>query len=199
MDRVGDDNLVKFDLPTNLPGDPAGVQIWRSTSPFVLIKTLDDSDADFIDGDYLDVGAPASAKYLVTVYYGLTSALGYSSTGSSGQVPGFDELGAGVSSQDSNGVPLWVWLLVAAIVLVLIVVVIVLILRRRSEAAPRIQEEGYAWEEGGLQDGGEDDKPAAAGPSHQCKCPSCATQFTVKGTKPITTTCPGCGKKGILR
>lgn len=200
VERVGDDNLISFDLPSNLPGDPAGVQIWRSTSPFVLVKTLDDSDADFIDGDYLDVDAPADAKYLVTVYYGLTSALGYSSTGSSDQVPGFDALGAGVSSVGSNGVPLWVWILVAAIVLVLIVVVIVLILRRRNAgAAPRAQEEGYAWDEGGMQDGGEDDKPQDVGPSHQCRCPACKTQFSVNGTKPITTICPGCGKKGILR
>ena len=34
---------------------------------------------------------------------------------------------------------------------------------------------------------------------HYCKCPACATQFTVNGTKPIVTNCPGCGKKGYLR
>lgn len=34
---------------------------------------------------------------------------------------------------------------------------------------------------------------------HYCRCPSCQTQFTVNGPKPIVTNCPGCGKKGYLR
>jgi hypothetical protein len=38
-----------------------------------------------------------------------------------------------------------------------------------------------------------------AGPVYYCRCPACQTQFTVNGTKPIVTNCPGCGKKGYLR
>ncbi len=41
--------------------------------------------------------------------------------------------------------------------------------------------------------------PAPAGPTHHCRCPSCKTQFTVDGPKPIVTNCPGCGRKGFLR
>lgn len=39
----------------------------------------------------------------------------------------------------------------------------------------------------------------ASGEVHYCRCPSCQTQFSVNGPKPIVTNCPGCGKKGYLR
>lgn len=34
---------------------------------------------------------------------------------------------------------------------------------------------------------------------HHLRCPNCTHEFSVSGQKPIVTTCPNCGKKGILR
>ncbi len=206
--RDGDDNRVAFDLPNNLPATPAGVQIWRSTSPFILRTTLLANDPEFTAGAYLDEEAPADAKYLVTIFYGLTKALGFSN-GESDDIPGFAALGDGTGSGDGDGVANWVWYVVAlaAVLIIVLIVFLVVMSRRNKEAEEQPAGEGYAWNEGEAT--GMEPSPEAAvaplapvaqtGDVHHARCPACQTQFTAMGTKPVVTACPGCGKKGVLR
>lgn len=196
--RDGNDNIVSFNLPADLPADPEGVQVWRSTSPFVLVKTIDDQDDEFDDGEFRDVNAPAGAKYLVTVFY--ANGVGFSScvvqadcTGSA--LPyGFAALGDGVGRSNDSGIATWVWVLIGGLALVLVVVIIVLVSRRRPPAEPVA---AYGWNQ--PTEAAAASEPAATGPVNQTSCPSCKTRFSVTGTRPLKATCPNCGKTGILR
>ena len=55
-----------------------------------------------------------------------------------------------------------------------------------------------SWDDG--DDGWADSAPAAApsNEAHELECPSCNHQFTAHGQKPLKTTCPSCGVKGVL-
>jgi hypothetical protein len=103
----------------------------------------------------------------------------------------------------------------AGLFLLVLVLVLVLVARsRRRREAPQ-QPSGVSWGEpmeplpeptGSLAPASFPEPqpdPLAAAPApaqvHYCRCPACQTQFTVNGTKPIVTNCPGCGKKGYLR
>jgi len=197
-------NQVTWTLPASgLPGTVAGVQLWRSNSPYTLVKTFPSTDSGFRSGSYTDVGADAKAttKYLVTMYYGASQALGFftnSTAPTTTAYPGIAAQSAGsTTSTGSHALPTWAIVLIAVGVLFLIVLVAVLIARGRNREG-QAAAQGYAWQETTEQKAaeGEWQPPAEV---HQARCPSCGTSFTATGTKPIVTVCPGCGKKGILR
>lgn len=97
------------------------------------------------------------------------------------------------------------------LLVLLLVVVLVMRSRRQREATPPPGQVSWGDEAAPEPVGAPSpaafpeptpDPLAAAEPPgqvHYCRCPACQTQFTVTGTKPIVTNCPGCGKKGYLR
>lgn len=200
--REGDVNIVSWDLPASTPATVLGVQVWRSNSPYSLLKTIPATDNAFDDGTFRDTtsGALASSKYLVTMYYGATSALGLFTSSNAPDTADYP----GTASTDSSGgsggssLPTWAIVLIALGILFLVVLVAVLIARGRNREGSQGAAQGYAWQEEGEAKAaeGEWQPPAEV---HQARCPACATSFTATGQKPIVTVCPGCGKKGILR
>lgn len=203
--RDGDANVITWELPTsNLPGAVQGVQIWRSNSPYSLVRTLPSGSTDFVAKEFRDTGAQAkeTTKYLVTMYYGATSALGLftsSSAPDTADYPGTASVdGSGGDGSGSGTLPTWAIVLIALGILFLVVLVAVLIARGRNRDGQQAAAQGYAWQEEGEAKAaeGEWQPPAEV---HQARCPACATSFTATGQKPIVTVCPGCGKKGILR
>lgn len=188
--RDGGDNLVAFTLPLNLPAVPQGVQIWRSNSPFVLVQTLDRTSTNFQSRSYLDAGAPLASKYLVTVFY----AGGQGKASSPTDVPGFDQLGPGVSSKDATNAQLTLigYVLVGILALFLVALLVVLVVRGRR---PPAEPAGAAL------------APPAEGTSassddslrHSVNCPNCGSIFEAIGPKPLRMECPTCGKAGVLR
>jgi hypothetical protein len=197
-------NTVKFTLPaTGLPGTVLGVQVWRSNSPYALVATLPNSDPDFKDGSYDDVSSEAkdTTKYLVTMYYGATSAFGLftqSTAPDTAQYPGASAAGSSGGGGGGGGLPSWAIVLIVVGILFLVVLVAILIARGRNRDTQAAATQGYAWQETTEAKAAEDEwQPPAE--VHQARCPSCGTSFTAAGTKPIVTVCPGCGKKGILR
>jgi hypothetical protein len=199
--REGDSNVIEFELPTSgLPATVQGVQIWRSNSPYTLVATLPSSDPAFRDGRYTDTGSEAreTTRYLVTMYYGPTAALGQFTQANAPDTAQY----RGTSSQDSGGdgggLPAWAIVLIVVGILFLVVLVAILIARGRNRDAQGGAAQGYAWQETTEAEAAKDEwQPPAE--VHQARCPSCGTSFTAAGTKPIVTVCPGCGKKGILR
>ena len=199
-------NTVKFELPTSgLPATVLGVQVWRSNSPYTLVATLPNTDQDFKDGSYDDVSANAkdTTKYLVTMYYGATSAFGLFTQSTAPDTAQYKGTSAADSSSGGGGggLPSWAIVLIIVGILFLVVLVAVLIARGRNREAQGAAAQGYAWQETAETTEakaaeGEWQPPAEV---HQARCPSCGTSFTAAGTKPIVTVCPGCGKKGILR
>jgi hypothetical protein len=185
--RDGASNVLEWVLPTsNLPAAVQGVQVWRSNSPYTLVTTLPVTSSEFADARFVDRAAEAlaSSKYLVTMYYGSTEALGLFTSASAPDTAVYP----GTSSEDGaddDGLPLWAILLIVAGVLLLIVLVVVLVARGQRSRTETVSESEAA--------------PADGADVHQARCPACATSFTATGTKPIVTVCPGCGKKGILR
>lgn len=163
--RSGANNVISWTGPPTTPETLAGFQIWRSTSPFVLVADVPAGSAAFTSRSYTDPNAPANARYLVTAYYAKTQAAGYSTTGSTSDIAGFDALGAGSASPSSNtgsdtngpgggggsdGVSPWVWLAVAiAAALLIALVVLAIVLPRRREAA---DEEAVAESDSGQSD-----------------------------------------------
>jgi preprotein translocase subunit SecG len=206
--HVGDDNVITWTVPGNLPGVPAGVQIWRSLSPFVLAKTLTATDTAFLTHSYTDVGQPETAKYLVTYFYSVNAAGGFS-TGDPSEIPGFAALGSGTSAvspaaTSDNGLSTTAWILIVLgilVVLALIVVVILLVNRKKKgdQEEATAANEGWATEEPAAEAAPEA-APVDVGPEvHTLRCPACSTEFQATGAKPITTSCPSCGRRGVLR
>lgn len=212
----GDQAVIEFDVPTsNLPADPLGAQVWRSNSPYTLVETLPATTDEFEDGRFVDdsAGASATSKYLVTLYYGATEALGFfdqDSAPDTAVYPGTSSLDTDASEGGGDsGLPTWAWVLIVLGLLFLIVLVVILIARGRKGdgGAPPAAGQGYAWEQTTEEQAADAEwdraAPAAeavpAGTTHHMKCPACATTFTAQGTKPIVTVCPGCGRKGVLR
>lgn len=74
--RIDGINTITWDLPAEPPAPIKGVQVWRSNSPYVLLATLPVGTPGFTEGAYEDAGAPASSRYLVTMYYGPTASDG---------------------------------------------------------------------------------------------------------------------------
>mgnify|MGYP001619396021 CR=1 FL=1 len=102
----------------------------------------------------------------------------------------------------------------AGLFLLVLILVLVLVMRSRRQGEAPPPSPDVSWgdpteprPEPGASDAAAFPEPAPESLSppatpaqvHYCRCPACQTQFTVNGTKPIVTNCPGCGKKGYLR
>src|SRR5205085_6585131 len=131
--RTGSSNVVAWTLPTTgLPGTVAGVQIWRSNSPYTLVQTLNAGSSGFRSGSFTDTGSEAkpATDYLVTMFYGPTEALGLFTASTAPDTAVY----TGSSSQDSaktssTHLPNWAIVLIVIGVLFLIVLVAILVAR----------------------------------------------------------------------
>jgi hypothetical protein len=188
-----------------------GVQVWASNSPYALVETFPADSAEFKSGEFThtpDDTPPAQAdtKYLVTMYYGNSEALGLytaSTAPDTAVYPGTSSQDTANANNGNDRLPTWAIVLILLGILFLVVLVAILIARGRNrEDAPAAgTTQAYAWEET-TEAKAADAEWEGAGPAgevHQARCPACATSFTATGQKPIVTVCPGCGKKGILR
>ena len=168
-------NLVTWSLPQGQPAVVAGVQIWRSESPYALAADLDADSEEFQKGEYFDEGASADALYLVTLYY--VGGFGKASDSAGAGIPGFSEMeGRAVQTADAAEKGFfqkliddyWLWLLIGLGALVLILVTVLAVLMRprskakEDEAWDEAAEEGMAWPEAepGHEAGADDGWPA---------------------------------------
>lgn len=205
--RTADGNRIAVQLPTTgLPGSIAGIQFWASNSPYALLQTCAAGTECFTSRSYTHSGdgAEADTRYLATMYFGASEALGLFTASSAPDTAAYPGTAADGGDDGPGGgfgdLPTWAIVLIVLGVLFLIVLVVILVARGRGQQQEQAPAPGSAWE-------GQDEAKAAnaewgagaTGEVHQARCPACATSFTATGTKPIVTVCPGCGKKGILR
>ncbi|HUR64569.1 MAG TPA: IPT/TIG domain-containing protein [Candidatus Thermoplasmatota archaeon] len=200
--RDGSDNVVTFVLPASPPATPAGVQVFRSNSPYVLVSTLAAGSASFTARSFRDVAAPLDSTYKVTLYY--ASGAG-KATSAPSEVPGFDQLG-GVQSaavQQDFYTKLAYGIGIGVLALLVIILVVVLIRRRGRTAAPAYAggDVGYVApaQEGAPAPEAADEGAPADLPVHTINCPVCKATFEAMGEKPLRMKCPNCGREGILR
>ncbi len=197
--RDGSTNVISWTLPTTgLPQAVAGVQVFRSNSPYVLVASFDAGTTAYNAGTYTDSSTQAleTSKYLVTMFFGKTAALGFKDSSNLPDTADFPGTAVGTTSSTSSGLPAYAIALIVAAVVLLAVLVIVLVVRSRR-TAPTV-----AWEDPQQAAGWTNEQavaPEASAETHTLQCPACATQFTATGSKPLTTTCPGCNRTGILR
>ncbi len=154
--REGLSNVITWDLPSDLPADVLGLQLWRSTSPFERVRNIVAGSAAFVAEKYTDSGAAENATYLLTAYFSTQAAGGYSSTDAPGDIPGFDLLGDGVAvtpdqQQDDpvdGGVASWVWVALVLILLVVVALIAWLIIRlsKRPEDEFGVDDDQFAEE-----------------------------------------------------
>lgn len=172
--RQGGDNTITWTIPSGLDPEPEGVQLWRATSPFALLATLEADSAEYQASSYTDEGAPSDARYVVTAFFGDTEALG-KGTDDLDQVPGYEETtdaefaalgaspsqggGGGTPPAGDDGVPTWAWVIIAIGAVFILALIIVLII-----VARRPQDDGYddeAWEDAPAYGWRGDDQAAA--------------------------------------
>jgi hypothetical protein len=157
VQRDGKNNVITWTLPASPPAPIAGVQIWRSTSPYTLVATLDNASDEFKAKRYVDEGAAKNASYRVTLFYTLGGASFGKSNGDPTTIAGFDALNdaRAPTSSGKDGLPGWFWPVIigAALLVLLIIVGLVLLLRNKDEdmdeAAAAGGEAGFAWPEQG--------------------------------------------------
>ena len=210
--RDGDDNVVTWQLPeTDAP--IAGVQVWRSTSPYSLLETLRAGEDAFENRTFRDTGAPATARYIVTVFFGDAEALGFFGQDDTlDDVPGYSDLSederrdlgkASVEDSDGDGFPWWGWLIIILVIIAIAALIFFLIKRSRDDEPHEedVWDDDEPW--AAPEDEGDvayvPDEPAADGPAHDIECPQCDHTFTAYGHKPLKMQCPNCGVQGTLR
>lgn len=188
--------LVEWDVPAELAG-VAGFQVWRSSSPFELVGTLNDAGRRSFHDSSVQTGK--TYRYAVSFFTG-------SPFENIAQVPGYPGSDDGVPT--SNGVEAkspqgvlgqgWLWWVIGALALVAVAALIAVAVARRGntqqqtvmQPAPAAPTEVEATTQ----------EPATVATDlHRLRCPECAHRFEVNGTRPIVTNCPNCGRKGILR
>lgn len=190
----GDDGFPKITWDASPSANVGGYLVHRASSPYKVIKVLDAETTEFTDRT-----AEAGKTYMYAVTAFSTTGAGRVDEGSEseGELPFLLEIEGSsftVEEADSN---FWTVFWVILILLVVVTAVVLLVVYRERIFRPR-------GEAGEIYD---DDYPDASGTTtlpfgeqqHDLRCPNCTTEFSVTGEKPIVTTCPNCGKKGILR
>ncbi len=151
--RQGVSNIITWTLPTDLPGDVRGLQLWRSTSPFERVRNIVAGSDAFTAAKITDSGAPENATYLLTAYFSTEAAGGYADAEVPDDIPGFDVLGSGVGVQQEDtdepggrGVATWVWAALVVVLLIVVILVAWLVIRltRRPEDEFGASEDPYA-------------------------------------------------------
>ncbi len=215
---------ITWTLPEDLPGKLLGVQVWYSNSPYKLLQTVDVDSPEFLASAVTHLGdeAKESTQYIVTLFFGDSEDFGKFSDSNNTVVFPSDLRGHSVVV-DQSGIPLWGWMLIglgALAVLALLIALIVVARRRDHEAVEGDEPVAYRWgEDEWDQDGwdapengaAEPVQPAAPHvvsggngmamammPVHDVECPACSADFAVEGERPLTTTCPSCGVRGVL-
>lgn len=205
--RVGGENHITWDLPDGAPPGVQGVQVWRSNSPYALVRTLGNDTPGFAAARWIDQGpdAKATSRYLVTLFYGATVAQGFFAGGEAPSTTMYPGSAASTASAGGDDWPWWAVVLAVAAVLAIVVLGVLLVARRGRAGGPTaVATEGHeerSWE-GAIGPG-----PALAPlpdpvPNveiHPVRCPICESSFVASGGLPIRTTCPGCGRRGIVR
>ena len=215
VERDGDDNILTWTIPSGLPQDPAGVQIWKSESPFVELVDLASTSAAYQAARFVDEGASATATYLMTLYFvddplggqvtDLKSAPGYQGLSDEELDALAIEPAQEEGGDEDDGFPVWGWILIVlGVILVgLLVFFLIKASRKGGDEAEAWDddtwddEEGAAWT-AGATDGGVDAWDNEMDQA-DVECPRCDHPFTVAGERPIHTQCPNCGVKGVLR
>ena len=198
VQRDGDANVITWG---SVPAAATGVQVWASNSPFELVATLARGSTGFDDASFRHTGSDARAAtaYIVTAFFGETASAG--KVDSLDAAPGYAGLTedeqralAASSPDEDEGLPWWAWLLIILGVLLIIGLIVGLVIGARR--APAAEEEG-AWDEGGAwnDEPWEDEAPST---HHDLTCPKCDQDFTAEGERPLHTTCPNCGVRGVL-
>jgi hypothetical protein len=190
--RDGDANVLAWSLPD--ADGLQGVQVWRSNSPYVLVRTLPVGSPAFTAGGLRDEGPSAlpTTAYLVTMYFGTSPASGYFGNGTAPDPALY--AAHGVTAEPSPG-PSWVpWAIGAGALLLLAAAAGIVLVRRRRNAQAAQEPAGeavsYPWDPA---------SPAAgSGPAHPVQCARCATAFTAAGPRPLLSICPSCGHRNVL-
>lgn len=193
--RVGDENILSWNLPNLVPADVKGVQVWRANSPYSLLAEVPVTSAAFANRTYRDSGVDAkeTSLYLVTMFYGGSLALGRLDASNA---PDQEQLsGTSSLSRPASTAINWVspWTVGGAIALALIAAAVALAMRRRvpnAELGPEAAS-AFGWQAPGAGQ-------VLAPQIHQTTCPRCAASFAVAGSRPLATMCPNCGTKGTL-
>ncbi len=188
--RQGATNILEWASPADLglPADPLGIQIWRSDGGvFLCVATLSKGTDAYNNLEYKDDSPTNSAesRYVLTVFYGLSTALGFSVDGSTStsdcsgsaahqpsNVPGFTALvqetdggvPVGEGRETETRYPWWIWPLLILFILSIIAVAAWMALRwyryGRAESLEMEEDEefsGYTWDEGDVDDDALDD------------------------------------------
>lgn len=214
VSRENGDNVVTWDLSGVSP-DPDGVQIWRATSPFSLRATFERGTPEFDTQRFTDAGAPASARYVVTVFYTDGDETAGHSTVDLDELPGydtggidFDELGASAATGGDGGLAWYWWALIilgSLVVVVAVVVAVILLRKPEEEEEELVQEEGYAWddEEGWPDDEAFADDEEEAPEDDEAEAPEEEEEPAEAAPGPDANqhhiTCPECQKPFLAR
>lgn len=132
--REGDANVIAFTLPANPPAPIAGVQVWRSNSPFVLAADLPAGTPSFTAGKFTDTSpdAKASTQYVVTVYY--ADGQGKATSSDPQTVPGFDSLApASVPTPPADEDDNLMYYIVGGVVLLLLMILLIVVVVQRGK------------------------------------------------------------------
>lgn len=189
----GEDGYPKITFVAS-PSDAStigGYIIHRSASPFTVIAILD-ADAR----EYTDKTADRKKTYTYAVTAFGKGGEGRLEKGAQSETtfPWLSEVQSSSFTVQEPDSSFWTWFWVILILLVVIVAVVLLVVYREQVFRSR---GGQTYDEEYPDDAA---AGAAFGPQqHDLRCPNCTTEFSVTGEKPIVTTCPQCGKKGILR
>lgn len=188
--RDGAANVLSWSLPD--ADGLQGVQVWRSNSPYVLVRTLPVGSPPFKAHALRDEGPSAlpTTTYLVTLYFGTSAASGYFGNGTAPDPALYASHGATAAPRPA---PAWIpWAVgAAALLLLAAAVAAVALVRRRRNAqeadGPTADAVSYPW-----------DPAAGSGPSHPVQCLRCSTAFTATGPRPLLSICPSCGYRNVL-
>lgn len=191
--RNGGSDRLEWTVP-DLDPRPAGLQVWFTNGTAGRLL----ADVPAASGTFVhEVPGDEPARYLVTAHYGLEADLGYMAEAPDiaaapgaqlvAAAPGFPWVLAGIAAvlAVGAGVAAWAWW------------------RRRGRGATGSGTmEGPAYDGGSAMDGpptpAVDGTPAADG-ALEVSCYACPAVYVASGPRPLETTCPSCGARGLLQ
>lgn len=189
---IDEDGFPSLSWTPSTSSDVGGYLVHRSSSPWKVVAVLGPDTTTYTDKN---VDKDKVYKYKVTAFG--TDGEGELAEGadSESSLAFFSRVqGTGdVSVSEPRGFFAQYWWVFLVLLAVVGAVVAVYVYRDRLFATKDEEDEEY----GAYPDEVEEDPFGAS--THELRCPNCTHEFSVTGEKPVVTTCPNCGKKGILR